>query len=202
MSLARANAARWHVDRERLGVIGFSAGGALAALLSFGRLADAAAEDPGERTRPAFSLLLYPSGFNSSEFAANWRMPLLDARGALQRPLQPLPHPPPTFIAVAQDDDVVGASGAVELWSAVRRSSGEALGATAGGGAPSTHALHVFAKGGHSFGVCLPDRGGGETAFSTTCAPPRGCPGIDACAWPTLAQRWLTAVGVLPGEKT
>ena len=126
MSLARANAARWHVDVHRLGVLGFSSGGALAALLSFGRwpesdrtVADEArsslpaaigevtalddALDAATRenrpinrpiNRPAFTLLLYPSGFNSSEFARSWHMPTFDSHGELGA-LQPAVRPPP-----------------------------------------------------------------------------------------------------------
>ena len=228
MSLARANAARWHVDVHRLGVLGFSSGGALAALLSFGRwpesdrtVADEArsslpaaigevtalddALDAATRenrpinrpiNRPAFTLLLYPSGFNSSEFARSWHMPTFDSHGELGA-LQPAVRPPPTFIAVAQDDDVVGVEGSVALWASLRRSSAAAVGATGPSSSSNNHALHVFSRGGHGFGVCLPSDDGEEAAFSTTCAPPTGCHGIDACSWLALARAWLQEIGML-----
>ena len=227
--LAHANAAKWHIDVHRLGVLGFSSGGALAALLSFGRWtslegkaldvksdqsllypptptmspsSELTASDDGldaadPESRPAFALLLYPSGFNSSEFISNWHMHTLDSHGQLG-PLQPSVRPPPTFVGVAQDDDVVGVDGSVALWEALHQRS-SAAGADEWSERGDNHALHVFSRGGHGFGVCLAPRGDGggdEVAVSTTCPPPAGCPGIDACNWVALARAWLREIGM------
>jgi len=61
--LVRSRATEWRLDPERIGVMGFSAGGQLAALASNKYDAgNAAAADPIERasSRPAFQALLYP----------------------------------------------------------------------------------------------------------------------------------------------
>lgn len=59
----RARAKEWHVDPERLGVMGFSAGGEVAALSAQrGTDGDAAAATPVDResSRAAFQVLVYP----------------------------------------------------------------------------------------------------------------------------------------------
>lgn len=63
MRLVRSRASEWRVDPTRLGVMGFSAGGELAARTSMATVAgDPAAADPLERqgTKPAFQALVYP----------------------------------------------------------------------------------------------------------------------------------------------
>lgn len=61
--LVRSRAGEWHVDPNRLGVIGFSAGGEVAALAAMrGADGDGAASDPIDResSRPNFQALIYP----------------------------------------------------------------------------------------------------------------------------------------------
>jgi len=63
LRLVRSRAGEWGIDPGRLGVIGFSAGGELAALVSLRNDAGAASgDDPIERqsSRPAFQALIYP----------------------------------------------------------------------------------------------------------------------------------------------
>lgn len=63
LRLVRSRAAEWSVDPDRLGVMGFSAGGELAARASMVFDAgDPGAADPVERqgNRPAFQALIYP----------------------------------------------------------------------------------------------------------------------------------------------
>jgi len=82
----RSRAAEWRVDPERLGVLGFSAGGELAALAAMrGEPARADAPDPIEResSRPAFQVLVYP--------------------GRSQNIL-PTPQSPPAFLLCGADD--------------------------------------------------------------------------------------------------
>jgi len=82
----RSRAAEWRVDPERLGVLGFSAGGELAALAAMrGEPARADAPDPIEResSRPAFQVLVYP--------------------GRSQN-IVPTPQSPPAFLLCGADD--------------------------------------------------------------------------------------------------
>lgn len=63
MRLTRYNAAEWNIDPEKVGIMGFSAGGHLASTLSTHFDAgDPEAGDPVERLscRPDFSILMYP----------------------------------------------------------------------------------------------------------------------------------------------
>ncbi len=63
----RAHAGEWHVDPRRVGVLGFSAGGEVAALSAMhGKPGAADADDPVEREscRPDFQALIYPGRSN------------------------------------------------------------------------------------------------------------------------------------------
>lgn len=63
MRTVRARAAEWHLDPNRIGVMGWSAGGEVAALVAYPPVAgDAGARDPIERVsaRPDFEILVYP----------------------------------------------------------------------------------------------------------------------------------------------
>lgn len=85
--LVRSRAAAWKIDPGRVGVLGFSAGGELAAELAFAAApADPRAADPIDRERatPDFQVLVYPAG------------------GV---PTQVTPNAAPTFLIVANDDE-------------------------------------------------------------------------------------------------
>lgn len=88
MRLVRSRAAEWNVDANRIGVLGFSAGGEVAALLAYTPGdGEAHATDPVDRLngRPNFQLLVYP--------------------GPLGVPAE-VPHDaPPTFLIAADDDE-------------------------------------------------------------------------------------------------
>jgi len=63
LRLVRSRAADWGIDPARIGIIGFSAGGHLAAMASMhGDLGNPEAADPVDRagSRPAFQVLIYP----------------------------------------------------------------------------------------------------------------------------------------------
>lgn len=85
--LVRSHAAEWGIDPNRIGVLGFSAGGEVAAMVSYPSGAgDSNAADPVDRLsgKPNFQLLVYP--------------------GPLGIPETVPPDAPPTFAVVANDD--------------------------------------------------------------------------------------------------
>jgi len=91
--LVRSRTEEWHVDPARVGIMGFSAGGELAALAETRfKPGDPAAADPVDRlgSRPDFVVLGYP-GIRNANLS--------------------VPHDtPPTFIVVANDDPLSAAA--------------------------------------------------------------------------------------------
>jgi acetyl esterase/lipase len=87
MRLVRSRAAEWNIDPNRVGFIGFSAGGEVAMLVAYGSGAgDPTAADPIDRQdgKPNFIMLIYP--------------------GPIGLPDVVPPDSPPTFMLVANDD--------------------------------------------------------------------------------------------------
>ena len=87
MRLVRSRAADWGVDPNRVGMLGFSAGGEVVSMAAYGSgSGDASAADPVDRLngRPNFQILVYP--------------------GPLGIPDQIPADSPPAFLLVANDD--------------------------------------------------------------------------------------------------
>ncbi len=114
--LVRANARAWGLDPARLGMLGFSAGGHLAATV--GTHHDAGnpqAADPVERQscRPDFLALIYPvitftaQGHSGSRETLLGPTPDPEAVRFLSAEQQVSRHTPPTFLAHARTDTVV-----------------------------------------------------------------------------------------------
>ncbi len=90
MRTVRARAAEWEVDPRRIGVMGWSAGGEVAALVAYPPVGgNPVAQDPVERVsaRPDFEILIYP--------------------GPLGIPAQVPEDAPPLFLLGAADDEYV-----------------------------------------------------------------------------------------------
>jgi acetyl esterase/lipase len=91
MRFVRSHAAEWKLDPARIGMMGFSAGGEVVSMVSFGATAaDPKAADPIDRisSRPDFVMLVYP--------------------GPLGVPATVPADAPPAFLLVAADDGLVG----------------------------------------------------------------------------------------------
>ena len=127
LSLLRSRSRAFGIDPRRLGVLGFSAGGHLAARLSVGSAVRAYAPiDAVDRAddRPDFTLLLYPAY-------------LLDGAGRIAPEVKPHTEMPPTFLTQTMDDPFLDAP---EYASAL-----EAVGVQTRGA--------FYAAGGHGYGL-------------------------------------------------
>jgi acetyl esterase/lipase len=94
LSLTRAHAAEWNIDPKRLGIIGFSAGGNLAAKAStrFDERAYPAIDAVDEQScRPDFAVLVYPAYLD-------------DKNGHVAPDLNLKASIPPTLIVHSEDD--------------------------------------------------------------------------------------------------
>ena len=93
ISLARAHASEWNIDPKRLGVMGFSAGGNLAAKAStlFGQRSYAPLDAVDRKScRPDFAVLIYPA--------------YLEVDGKVASDLNLKAKIPPTLIVSTEDD--------------------------------------------------------------------------------------------------
>lgn len=131
MGLVRQNAAAWHIDPNRIGVLGFSAGGHLAAALSTHdqqRLYPAVDAADRLSCRPDFDLLIYPGYLTvpDNSLAVNPDLPVTSAVA-------------PTFLVQAEDDPV-HVENAISYFLALKKA-----------GVPAE--LHVYAQGGHGYGL-------------------------------------------------
>ena len=135
ISLARANAAKWNIDKKRLGVMGFSAGGNLSAKAS-APLAERTYTPvdviDSQGARPDFAILVYPA--------------YLEKDGKVAEDLSVTSKVPPTFIVGTEGDRIFAAGGRVYH---------SALDAT-----KVKNKLIIYPGGGHGYGL----RGEGEVA--------------------------------------
>ncbi len=135
---AKAHAAEWGCDSSQVGIIGFSAGGHLAA--------SASTLFTCEGNRPAFSILIYPvitmderythNGTRQSLLGAGYKKELVE-RYSTEKQIGK--HTPPTFIALCSDDRVVAPRNSTMYYNALIET-----------GVPAE--MHIFPKGGHGWG--------------------------------------------------
>lgn len=132
LGLLRAQAARWQIDPRKIGVLGFSAGGHLAAAISthFEQRAYPAVDAADrESCRPDFSVVLYPGHL--------W---IAEDRFELNPDVPVTKQTPPTFLLHAEDDDVDDVNHSLVYYIALKKA-----------GVPVE--VHLYAAGGHAFGL-------------------------------------------------
>ncbi|HXG62999.1 MAG TPA: alpha/beta hydrolase [Planctomycetota bacterium] len=131
LGLLRRRAAEWGVDPGRIGILGFSAGGHLAAHLSTNfasRAYEPVDEADAVSCRPDFAILVYPGGIVDRE-----KTDVLSPR------LRVTAETPPAFLVHAGDDRVP-VENSVRYYLELRRA-----------GVPAE--LHLYESGGHGFGI-------------------------------------------------
>jgi len=159
VGLVRSMAPDLGLDPNRVGILGFSAGGHLAAWAATNP--EKRAYDPVDAAdkldaRPDFTVLIYPAYLvrkGTDQLSPEIR---IDSRT------------PPTFLALA-GDDAVTVEGSLAAYLALKRA-----------GVPAE--LHVYASGGHGFGMNPGTR--------------------PVAAWPARCEEWMRGRGLLkPASK-
>lgn len=156
VGLVRLHAKDWHVDPHKVGVLGFSAGGYLVAEISTNferRLYAAVDEADKESCRPDFAVAVYPGHLRFG-----------DDGYALNPNVRVTRQTPPTFLVQAEDDNVDGVSQSLAYYIALKNA-----------GVPAE--MHLFAHGGHAFGLR-------RTKLPIT-------------EWPQLVEKWLRTIGMM-----
>ena len=132
VGLVRFHAAEYHIDPHKIGVLGFSAGGHLAAAISTHfdrRLYPAVDAADKVSCRPDFAVALYPGHLwiSNKKFELN--------------PDVPVTHQtPPTFLLHAENDPVDSVSNSLVYYIALKNA-----------GVPVE--MHLYAEGKHAFGL-------------------------------------------------
>jgi acetyl esterase/lipase len=176
MQTVRARAADYHIDPDRIVIIGFSAGGHLAALASTQFVAGKAdAEDPIERvsSRPNFTVLGYPwigaISSDTSHLSYCELFKVMDRCEELRKAYSPdlfvTRETPPTFWFHTFNDQTVPVEQGLRYYEALVKA-----------GIPAE--AHIFANGPHGVGL-----GKSDAALDQ---------------WPNLLEFWLRAQGLMP----
>jgi acetyl esterase/lipase len=160
VSLVRSRAKEWEIDPNRIGIVGFSAGGHLAVMTAtyFDKRAYEPIDDIDKVScRPNFAVVVYP-GYLVPE----------DKDTDVLAPYIRIPvGTPPMFLVQASDDPESGPENSVAMYLALKQAHVPAE-------------LHVYAEGGHGFGVRKSSR--------------------PCSTWPERCVAWLRNQGVLnPG---
>ena len=159
LSLARSKASQWKLDPDRIGILGFSAGGATAALaaVALGERAYPPIDATDEASCEAdFALLVYPGG-------------IADRETGEMAPFYPVgPETPPMFFVHAADDRVTCLS-STRLFTALKQANVPAE-------------LHVYATGGHGYGMRRTEE--------------------PVTRWPEVAATWMRGRDLLPPATT
>jgi acetyl esterase/lipase len=146
--LVRSNAAEWGIDKNKIGIMGFSAGGHLAATAAthFTYKADPKNTDTTS-ARPDFAILIYPViSFDTSFAHIGSRNKLIGRNPAagkvafFSNELQVTATTPPTFLVHAGDDKAVPVENSIRFYQACIKNK-----------VPVE--MHLYPKGGHGFGL-------------------------------------------------
>jgi acetyl esterase/lipase len=140
MQIVRTRAEEWNINPQKIGIMGFSAGGHLAATLS---------THFDKSTRPDFSILIYPVITMDKNIAhMGSRNNLIGTHPTeamiklYSNELHISAQTPPTFILHATDDNAVPVENSLNYYQGLKKN-----------GVPVE--MHIFPSGGHGFALAL-----------------------------------------------
>lgn len=161
MRAVRRNAGKWSIDSNKIGVLGFSAGGHLASTLSTRYGEQVYAQEDDVSARPDFSILIYPViSFDAAITHAGSRnrligeVPAKETIDRFSNELQVTAQTPPTFLVHAADDESVPVQNSIRYFEALKQYE-------------VASELHIYQSGGHGFG--MGETQGTESTWPQTC---------------------------------
>tara|TARA_Y100000739_G_scaffold88362_1_gene75456 strand:- start:137 stop:1066 length:930 start_codon:yes stop_codon:yes gene_type:complete len=174
--IIRANSKKWGINPDKIGVLGFSAGGHLASTLSTHHdngLNESELEIDKISSRPDFSILIYPvitmqdTPYTNMGTRINLlgEMPLEDSLNYFSNELQVKEDTPPAILIHTDEDKVVPPENSINYYLALRKFNIPA-------------ALHIWEGGLHGLGLADNYKG----AFKN---------------WPETVKNWLVERGLL-----
>lgn len=175
LAMVRARAKEWKVDPNRIGILGFSAGGHLASTAgTHYHQGKPQSKDPYERVscRPDFMILIYAVISMKKEVTHQGsRRSLLGEKPdpnlvkRLSNELQVTQLTPPAFLVHAMDDRAVKVENTLLFYQALKD-------------AKVPVEMHIYQKGGHGFGL--------------------GVNGGAVTTWPLLCEQWMKEGKIIP----
>lgn len=147
----RSNAAKWNIDPNKIGTIGFSAGGHLASTLAT-HYTDKTYNPSSEiSARPDFSLLIYPVISMQNEITHKGSQinllgnnPSQDLIDSYSNEKKVTAQTPPTFLVHATDDTAVIPENSINYYLALKKNG-------------VSCEMHLYENGGHGFGLGVND---------------------------------------------
>lgn len=168
--LIRRNADKWHLETSKIGIMGFSAGGHLAATLSTHYNDKLYESKDTISARPDFSILVYPvismedaithKGSKENLLGKNAGSEMI---AKYSNDKQVDSNTPKTFLVHATDDKAVPVENSINYYLALKNNQVPAE-------------MHVYESGGHGFGL-------GTQGTNTT--------------WPKACEKWLATNGFI-----
>ena len=147
IKIVRDSAEKWNIDPNKIGIMGFSAGGHLAASLGTHYDDVLIKNDSKTNIRPDFMILVYPVisfrnafGHIGSRNNLLRKSPSKKSIDYFSNELHVNKLTPPTFLVHAGDDKIVKATNSIKFYEELKKND-------------VTSELHIYAKGGHGFGT-------------------------------------------------
>ena len=143
--LVRKNAAQWGINPAKIGILGFSAGGHLAATAET-HFSKPVIDNKGISVRPDFAVLAYPVitfgeyAHRGSQENLLGKNPSKEQIDLYSNELQVTADTPPTFLMQCGDDGAVPVKNSILMYEALQK-------------AKVKTELHLFQEGGHGFGL-------------------------------------------------
>lgn len=147
LQMVREHAKEWNINENKVGVMGFSAGGHLASTLATHFNNAVIANSKNISLRPDFAILVY-AVISFTDSLTHWgsrnnlvgKAPTAGQISFFSNELQVTPQTPPIFLVHAADDKTVKVENSLYFFENLKKNKVPAE-------------MHIYEKGGHGFGM-------------------------------------------------